>query len=63
MGPQEKFHFAEFIRKNFQLYSVIGVLVALSYYLVSLKNASVYFAIFILVLIAILWYPELILHI
>jgi hypothetical protein len=47
----ESFHFAEFIRKNSQIYSVIGILIAVSAFLINLHNTTTDFIIFFMVLI------------
>ncbi len=47
----ESFHFAEFIKENSQIYSVIGILIAVSAYLISLKDPNTDSIVFFMILV------------
>jgi hypothetical protein len=47
----ESFHFAEFIKENSQIYSVIGILIAVSAYLISLNDTNTDSIVFFMILV------------
>jgi len=48
----ESFHFAEYIKENSQIYSVIGILIAVSAYLINLKDPNTDSIVFFMILVA-----------
>ena len=48
----ESFHFAEYIKENSQIYSVIGILIAVSAYLINLRDPNTDSIVFFMILVA-----------